>query len=51
VVAGLEVAERPQFSLFEDAIARRNGMAVRVFKGFAKKSGQRLLHTKRDGVF
>src|ERR1700682_2087929 len=31
-VAGPEIAERPELSLFQHAFARRDGMAVRVFE-------------------
>ena len=40
-----------RWRLFEDAFARRDGMAVRVFERFAEEGGERLFHARRDGVF
>src|SRR5215831_903345 len=50
-LASLELRQRQQLTMCQCAFARRNRMAMRIFKRLTQMGGDGLFHTRRDGVF
>src|SRR5579884_314778 len=49
-LAGTKFMQRTQITTSDGALARWDGMAVRIFERFAQVSGDGLLQTRRNGV-